>query len=258
MLILSVGRKYRGLNVSYRYRYGFNGKEKDDEVSGKGNQYDYGFRIYNPRLGRFLSVDPLFSTKGLYPWYSPYHFAGNSPILNVDVEGLEEADAVKLFISKQLKAEIKLVNEEITGSQENVKIIERQIIKLNETREIAKKAHSITHSSGQGGTGGEILGEGIKALFGIPQLDDVDKDLTQFSNYKEALNNHIMEMREKESLLSTEIEMLDNSQTINGDQDRLGIIEVKNPKTELNNKALENLHNRIDQADEGKTILKTE
>ena len=33
------------------YRYGFNGKEMDNEVSGQGNQYDYGFRIYNPRLG---------------------------------------------------------------------------------------------------------------------------------------------------------------------------------------------------------------
>jgi len=27
------------------YRYGFNGKEGDDEWSGEGNMYDYGFRI---------------------------------------------------------------------------------------------------------------------------------------------------------------------------------------------------------------------
>ena len=27
--------------------YGFNGKEKDDEVNGRSNHYDYGFRIYN-------------------------------------------------------------------------------------------------------------------------------------------------------------------------------------------------------------------
>ena len=70
------------------YRYGFNGKEKDDEVCGNGNQYDYGFRIYNPRLGKFLSADPLMKS---YPWYTPYQFAGNSPIANVDLDGREEA-----------------------------------------------------------------------------------------------------------------------------------------------------------------------
>jgi RHS repeat-associated protein len=37
------------------YRYSFNGKETDSET---GLQ-DYGFRIYNPSLGKFLSVDPL-------------------------------------------------------------------------------------------------------------------------------------------------------------------------------------------------------
>ncbi len=70
------------------YRYGFNGKEKDTEGMGGGQStYDYGFRIYNPAIGRFLSVDPL--TKG-YPWYTPYQFAGNKPIWAVDLDGLEE------------------------------------------------------------------------------------------------------------------------------------------------------------------------
>ncbi len=51
-------------------RYGFNGKENDNEVKGEGNQQDYGMRIYDPRLVRFLSVDPL---KADYPWNSPYY-----------------------------------------------------------------------------------------------------------------------------------------------------------------------------------------
>ena len=49
------GRTYNSGN----YAYGFNGKRMDNEVSGTGNQYDYGFRIYDPRLVRFKSVDPL-------------------------------------------------------------------------------------------------------------------------------------------------------------------------------------------------------
>ncbi|MCB9059862.1 MAG: hypothetical protein H6627_14950 [Calditrichae bacterium] len=78
-------RQYAAANS---YRYGFNGKEKDNEINGQGNQYDYGFRIYNPRIGRFLSVDPL---TGSYPWYTPYQFAGNTPIQAIDLDGLEEA-----------------------------------------------------------------------------------------------------------------------------------------------------------------------
>jgi len=69
------------------YRYGFNGKEDDNEAKGAGNQQDYGMRIYDPRLGRFLSVDPL--TKG-FPYYTPYQFAGNTPIQAIDLDGGEE------------------------------------------------------------------------------------------------------------------------------------------------------------------------
>ncbi len=46
-------------------------------------------RIYDPRVAKFLSVDPL--TKE-YPFYSPYQFASNSPILAVDIDGLESSN----------------------------------------------------------------------------------------------------------------------------------------------------------------------
>ncbi len=72
------------------YRYGFNGKENDNEVKGEGNQQDYGMRVYDPRIGKFLSVDPL--TKD-YPFYTPYQFAGNMPIKFIDLDGLEPAEA---------------------------------------------------------------------------------------------------------------------------------------------------------------------
>ncbi len=71
------------------YRYGFNGKEKDNEgLGGGGATYDYGFRIYNPAIAKFLSVDPLFTS---YPWYTPYQFAGNDPINFIDLDGKEKA-----------------------------------------------------------------------------------------------------------------------------------------------------------------------
>jgi len=57
-------------------------------VKGEGNQQDYEMRIYDPRLGRFLSVDPI--TKD-YPELTPYQFASNTPIRAVDLDGLEAA-----------------------------------------------------------------------------------------------------------------------------------------------------------------------
>ena len=77
------GRKY---DIGSGYRYGFNGKENDNEVKGLGNQQDYGMRIYDPRLGRFLSMDPLMKS---YPMLTPYQFSSNRPIDGVDLDGLE-------------------------------------------------------------------------------------------------------------------------------------------------------------------------
>ncbi len=65
-------------------RYGFNGKERDKDISS--DAYDYGMRISDQRLGRFLSVDPLQED---YPELTPYQFASNSPIVNIDLDGLE-------------------------------------------------------------------------------------------------------------------------------------------------------------------------
>lgn len=48
--------------------------------------YDYGFRIYNPAIAKFLSVDPL--TKK-FPMLTPYQFASNTPIQAIDLDGLE-------------------------------------------------------------------------------------------------------------------------------------------------------------------------
>jgi RHS repeat-associated protein len=68
------------------YRYGFQGQEKDDEVKGEGNSINYEARMQDTRIGRFLSIDPL-SKK--FPMLSPYQFASNNPVSNVDLDGLE-------------------------------------------------------------------------------------------------------------------------------------------------------------------------
>jgi len=81
--MLMPGRQYSAGNT---YRFGFNGKENDNEVKGLGLQQDYGMRIYDNRVGRFLSVDPLMKS---YSMLTPYQYASNRPIDGVDLDGLE-------------------------------------------------------------------------------------------------------------------------------------------------------------------------
>lgn len=129
------GRSY---GAGSHYRYGFNGKEQDKETTGTST-YDYGFRIYNPALGRFLSTDPL--TKG-YPMLTAYQYASNSPILNVDLDGLEGVKATDVekktitikvdvvYVLKQTKKE--------ASSNLDAKQLER--IKKNLYKELNKQS----------------------------------------------------------------------------------------------------------------------
>jgi RHS repeat-associated protein len=79
----------RSYSAAGSYRYGFNGKENDNDVKGLGNQQDYGMRIYDARVGRFLSVDPL---QEHFPELTPYQFCHNSPVDGIDLDGLERVD----------------------------------------------------------------------------------------------------------------------------------------------------------------------
>jgi RHS repeat-associated protein len=82
------GRSWRD-TTALATRYGFNGKEKDPSVEWGSTTYDYGFRIYNPTIAKFLSVDPL--TKS-YPELTPYQFSCNSTL-----SGMELFMAIILF-----------------------------------------------------------------------------------------------------------------------------------------------------------------
>jgi RHS repeat-associated protein len=79
----------RGFVRDNKYRYGFNGKEKSDEIAS--DDYDFGARIYDGRLGRWLSLDPLAAK---YPSSSPYNFCLNNPTRFIDPDGNSPNDIV--------------------------------------------------------------------------------------------------------------------------------------------------------------------
>ena len=125
-----------GMNIASRsyssasYRYGFNGKEKDlEEMSSGGSTYDYGARIYNPALGRFLSVDPIARS---YSELTPYQFASNTPIQADDIDGLE---ARKRTIHNEdgsttikITADFKLLNSTSTPNRQiSLKLLKKAI-----------------------------------------------------------------------------------------------------------------------------------
>ncbi|HLP56121.1 MAG TPA: RHS repeat-associated core domain-containing protein [Fluviicola sp.] len=67
------------------YRFGYNGMEKDPEMKGDGNSYTTEFRQYDPRLGRWASLDPLMKQ---FPWQSPYCAFDDNPVFFTDPYGL--------------------------------------------------------------------------------------------------------------------------------------------------------------------------
>lgn len=84
------------------YSYGFNGMERDGELKGESNSYDFGARMYDPRVGRFLSLDPKSIN---FPFHSPYIYAGNSPLILIDEEG--EAPKCYMLVKHYAKSTIK-------------------------------------------------------------------------------------------------------------------------------------------------------
>jgi RHS repeat-associated protein len=80
------------------YRYGFQGQERDDEVKGEGNSYNYTYRMHDPRLARFFAVDPLVHK---YPELTPYQFSGNRVIDAIELEGLESRITKTIIVENQ-------------------------------------------------------------------------------------------------------------------------------------------------------------
>ncbi|WP_437784549.1 RHS repeat domain-containing protein [Sorangium sp. So ce1097] len=66
---------------------GFTGHESDDElglVNMKG-------RIYDPRIGRFLTTDPIVSMPSFGQSWNPYSYVLNNPLAYVDPGGFQQA-----------------------------------------------------------------------------------------------------------------------------------------------------------------------
>jgi RHS repeat-associated protein len=151
------------------YRYGFNGQEKDDETF-KG-AYDFGARILDVRLGRWLAVDPLYMK---YPWSSSYTFVLNTPIQAFDPDGRKvyfviltsndpEHEGAALTRVREIQSSATFCSDvdqvfyiDLTKDNRLLK----DIVASNLTAEVKKKYGTTTELStyGHGGADGPVMG----------------------------------------------------------------------------------------------------
>ncbi|OXA91101.1 hypothetical protein B0A66_12035 [Flavobacterium hercynium] len=73
---------YNNVKSGVENKYKYNGKEFQDELGL--NVYSYGWRDYDPTIGRFMKID-RFSEK--YVERTPYNYAANNPVYYIDVAG---------------------------------------------------------------------------------------------------------------------------------------------------------------------------
>ena len=123
-----LGDSYEG---SLKNEYFYNGKELIDDADL--GWYDYGFRYYDPQIGRFPQLDPLTHS---YPYLTPYQYASCDPITNIDVDGLEGEDIVTLgevVVRSTLKAHsVGLLSKVLeSASRVVIKTITRYAVYVN-------------------------------------------------------------------------------------------------------------------------------
>jgi RHS repeat-associated protein len=99
---------------STEQKYKYNGKEEQDELGL--NWLDFGFRMYDPAIAKFTGIDPLASK---YHWLTPYNYAENSPVANIDLWGLQRYFAADGSLLGQVgdNTDVRVVNSSMTNQQ---------------------------------------------------------------------------------------------------------------------------------------------
>ena len=178
------------------YRFGYTGHEKESDLAE--GVYITEYRLLDTRLGRWMSVDPLFVK---YPDMSSYNYCGGNPIVFWDPDGKQvgiksEKDGKKVIEKNVVILEYKLspITEgkgPIKKATNKVKEVSNKMKKeYNESREKRIKESIEKGYSGAKNTQGEPVD--FKFNYFIVEKKDPSQPLT-----REELEPYCMRTSEK-------------------------------------------------------------
>jgi len=166
------------------YRFGFNGKENIDEING---WQDYGERMYNRKIARFPSPDPLIVYGQQYAELSSYQFASNTPIRAIDLDGLEEYIVINWMqdgkcVGNTIFAVPSYARadwDEKTGAPSGTFVIVNLETKIDvyagQITEWSSARSKVASQDGRSAFAKELFGRGLYAVKGTDKVNGIEK-----------------------------------------------------------------------------------
>lgn len=130
--------------VTDEYRFGFNGKERESELTSNTSHYDFDARILDVRVAKWLSTDPKAAD---YPNLSGYSAFGNSPLYYLDPDGKVLKGATKDDVLKTYLAILEVLDAH-EGLKNAIQISEDGLsIEISDKQQFMAQIHGLINTA---------------------------------------------------------------------------------------------------------------